>query len=179
MNSFDITKVLFNYNTVHYIDIDGFRIKYIPLSVREKIDIENKYSHLDGDDGTKAIAKEQCLTMMDKAGMTNLSSLEDLPFFRLNVIYKEILSDIHDIKNDFSKFYEKNKTQRKASKDDKKKKDDVKNPLDPLINMALLTKETNLSLDDISNLDEVSLFALMVFMAEVNTREHNRFVENE
>lgn len=177
MDSFALLRNLFSFNTDHWIDIEAngvsWKLKYIPLSLKEKINIFNKFDTLPEEEKNLNIVKEQCSIMLRKGNSLSAEQIDKIPSIVLSDIYKTIIQDITDKKTQFEEFYEKHKTVpvKKANKK-------AINPLDTLLNIGFILKETNMSLEEVSNLDELSLFAVLVFINETNVRESNSYEES-
>lgn len=170
--SFEFIRALFNFNSINWvnINIDGieWRLKYKPLSIQEKIDIYNTFEDLPEKERTEAVAKEQCFRMLKK-GNQDLK-VEDIPLIKLMFIYEAIVRDSETKKVNLNKLYDKYKTI--PLKEPSKRKE---SKIDSLVNIGMIIKELNMSVSDVSQLDDLSLISLLIFINEVATRESNSY----
>lgn len=177
ITSFDLLRGLFAFETEHWLTVNigvPIRIKYTPLSIREKININNKYSHInnDGEKNMKVI-REQCLAMLTKAGYKNIEDIDSLPNSTIYSIYTEILTHMSEFKHNIEKYCEEYQT--KPLKPSKKKPHE----LDSLVNIVIICKEAHLSLQEISDYDELTLFCLLMGLGEIGTRESNEYEKSK
>lgn len=173
----DIYKALFSGVTEHWVQvmINGKEevFKFVPLSLKERLNITNKYSHvLDERERTAEIIIEQCKLMLHKAYGDEFNP-KDFSIRILTQLYHAIMADLAREREELTEFYEKEKTKAINGKPSKYKN----SKLNSLLSICNLLKECGLSLDDVSNLDETSLFCLMCYMDELATRESNAYEE--
>lgn len=172
MNTNQLYSYLFSFCTEHWVVVDlpggPRRLKFIPLSLKEKISISNMYN---GTEGEKvSIIRDSCKLMLKKA-YGDAFNEDSLPPTAYTTIYTTIIEYIMNKQKEIESLYSTSKTPAiKASPN----KDHV---LNPLISICALSKELAMSLEDLANLDEISLFCLMIFLSETNTRESNAMEE--
>ncbi len=178
MDEHDSLSFLFNFNTEHWVTVNiqekEHRLKYIPLSIKEKINIGNKYLFLEeGDIRTSKIINDQCILMLKKGYPDGSINPESFTSSILVEIYTKIIQDMVNRKKDIESFYEQNKT---ALIDTSKMKNKP-NKLNTLISTCSILTKCNLDLNSLSDLDEISLFCLMIFSSEESIREMNYYSE--
>lgn len=174
----NLLSFLFNFNTDHWVKVNlndtEYAFKYRPLTIQEKLNITNKFELVENEKKREAdIIIAQCKLMLKKAYDKEEFDVDALSNIILTQIYFKLLEDIHQRKKELEEFYDINKTPLIT------KPKSVKNKLDSIVSMCNVMKECNMTLGDLSALDEVSLFSLMVYVQEVGTRESNSFEANK
>lgn len=175
MEETEVFYLPFSFLTVHWFvtTIQGEEVKlpFKPLTIREKADILAEYSHLEEKERVEATVTEECMLMLNKSGQDYTEFIDSLPFATVNVIYLDMVNALNTRREQLTEFINEHGT--KPIKPSKKKP----NKLDPLVNVALLCKETSLSLADIADLDDLSLVSLLAGIGEISTREANSYEE--
>ena len=175
MNDVDLIPALFSFNTEHWVRVElgniSYIFKYVPLSIREKINISRRieFEEQDKDKALNTKLVEFCRQMLRKAYGDEEVNVEDIPSSSLLKIYEAIVLDTARVKRDIEEYYLANKTEKLESPKHKPSK------LDALMSICVSMKESNLTLSDLSDLDEVSLFCLMIYNDEMVTRESNAY----
>jgi len=173
----DLLRGLFSYKSIYWVsvtirDVD-YRFKFTPLSLLDQLNISNKYSNIDDIKvRQECIVKDSCLLMLQKAG-NNTSTIETLSSIHLLSIYQAMLVELQEFKESIQKFCDANKTIPL------KRSTNPTTKLDSLVNITMVVKELNMSLDDVLLLDDVSLFCLLSGMNEIGVRESNSYEQSK
>lgn len=176
-DSFQLLKGIFSFCTEHWVTIevngDELRFKFIPLSLAEKINTSNKYDD-EPDDKLRntQIMRDQCYLMLYKAGNTK-EELDSLNNALLITIFHAITEYLSNLRLDLEAFCKTHSTKltKKPGKDRSTK-------LDPVVNIVVLAKESGLSLEEISRLDDITMLLFMSGMNEISVRESNSYEES-
>lgn len=172
--SSDLFKYLFSFNTIHWVTIElngeEHKFKYVPLSLKEKLGLFNKFENSEDNEG---LLNAQCELMLTKAGYDISTIHESLSKVSVNLLYTTMLNDVVESRKKVESIYEANKTIPVEPGKDKGKS----SKLDSLVKACLVSKELGISLSEISDLDEVSFSCLLMGMNELATREKNSYAE--
>lgn len=179
MEQSDWPAVLLNGVTIHWVkvDINGEEslFKYLPLSLKEKTNIANKHIFEEDDTVRRGlIIVDECKLMLSKAYGTSFNP-DDLSGVVLSKIYDAILRSMNDRNIAIRDFYNENRTalieQNKSHSENSK--------LNVLINYGNIIKGCNMSIHDLADLDEMSVYALMCYMEEEAIRESNMYARSK